>query len=220
MSRPRTRFLRAFTKVELLAVLVVFGLLVLMTIPAMSKARERRNRIACANNFKYIGLSFRIFPTDQEGYLPWNVDTNRGGTIHHATNPAALWRHLVAISNEISHPKFFICPTDRERRCATSWSEFTNNRFVSYALGLSASEEAPQSIMGADRNLRLDGALLSNTIISFSSNALVTFDQRLHNEAGNLLLGDGSVQQVSSRNLSEFFRDAHQANGTNVLAFP
>ena len=220
MSRPRTRFLRAFTKVELLAVLVVFGLLVLMTIPAMSKARERRNRIACVNNFKYIGLSFRIFPTDQDGYFPWNVDTNRGGTIRHATDPAALWRHLLAISNEIGHPKVFICPSDRERRAATSWSEFTNNRFVSYALGLSASEEAPNTILGADRNIRLDGAVLSNTIISFSSNALVTFDQRLHNEAGNLLLGDGSVQQVSSRNLSEFFRDAHQANGTNVLAFP
>ncbi len=113
-----------------------------------------------------------------------------------------------------------ICPSDRERRSATSWSEFTNNHFVSYALGLSASEEAPNTILGADRNLRLDGAVLTNVILSFPSNALVTFDQRLHNEAGNLLMGDGSVQQVPSRNLGEFFRDAHQATGTNLLAFP
>ena len=189
--RIHARRLRAFTQVELLAVLVVFGLLVLMTIPAMSKARDRRNRIACVNNLKNIGLAFRIFRGEN---FPWNLDTDRGGTIHFATNPAALWRHLVAISNEMGDPKRFICPSDLERRSAASWSEFTNNHFVSYALGFSATEETPQSILAADRNIRLDGAVLTNVILSFPSNVVVTFDQRLHNGAGNLMLGDGSVQ--------------------------
>lgn len=91
---------------------------------------------------------------------------------------------------------------------------------MSYALGLSASEEASQSILATDRNIRLDGSVLSDVIHSFPSNVVVTLDQPLHNEAGNLLLGDGSVQRVPSRNLSEWSRNAHQAIGTNVLAFP
>jgi type II secretory pathway pseudopilin PulG len=212
--------LRAFTKVELLAVLMVFGLLVLMTLPAMAKARDRRNRIACVNSLKNIGLAFRIFSRTSAPEFPWTVDSSDGGSKEHVTDPAALWLHFAAISNELSQPKHFICPSDRERRSATSWSEFTNNHFVSYALGFSATEETPQSILAADRNIRLDGAVLTNVILSFPSNVVVTFDQRLHNGAGNLMLGDGSVQQVSSRNLSEFFLNAHQANGTNVLAFP
>jgi hypothetical protein len=95
-----------------------------------------------------------------------------------------------------------------------------NGRFVSCALGLSAPEEAPRSVLGADCNLRLDDAALTSAMLSFPSDALVTFDQRLHNEAGDLFFGDGSVQQAPSHDLSDVFRDAHQATGTNVLAFP
>lgn len=213
--------LSALTRLEVMVIIAGLALLVMVALPPLLMARAKRTRIACVNNLNNIGLAFRIGTFALQSFVPpWRAETDLGGTIQHATNPAALWRHFAAISNEISHPKLFICPSDRERRAATSWSEFTNNRFVSYALGLSVSEESPQSILGADRNLRLDGAVLSNAIISFSSNALVTFDRRLHNEAGNLLMGDGSVQQVPSHNLSEFFRDAHQATGTNVLAFP
>lgn len=212
--------LRAFTQVELLAILVVFGLLVLMTLPAMSKVRERRNRIACANNLKNIGLALGMFSANSLDRLPWTMEVRYVGSEEHATNPAALWRHLVAISNYIRHPKLFICPSDPERRAAISWSEFTNNEFVSYALGPSASHFAPQSILAADRNIRLNGAVFTNAIVSFPGNSMVTFDQRIHGEAGNILHGDGSVQLVPSRNLSESFHDAHQANGTNVLAFP
>jgi hypothetical protein len=185
-----------------------------------SRALARRHRIYCANSLKNIGLAVRIFSSTSAPEYPWAVAGRDGGSKEYVTDPAALWRHFAALSNEFNSPKRFICPSDRERRDANSWSEFTNNHFVSYALGFSATEETPQSILAADRNIRLDGAVLTDVILSFPSNVVVTFDQRLHNEAGNLLLMDGSVQQVPSRNLSEFFLDAHQANGTNVLAFP
>lgn len=222
-SKPNRRRLvewQALTRLELLVIIAGVGLLVVAALPPLLMARAKKTRIDCVNNLKNIGLSFRIFSRTSEAYFPWNKDIDLGGTILHATNPAALWRHLSAISNEIADPKRFICPSDRERRAAGSWTEFTNNHFVSYALGFSATEETPQSILAADRNIRLDGAVLANVILSFPSNVLVTFDRRLHGEGGNLLHGDGSVQQVPSRNLSECFGNAHQATGTNVLAFP
>ncbi len=216
--------LSALTRLEVIVTVAALLTVVLVGLAAAltgySRSLDKSRRSYCVNNLKNIGLAFRIFAKDQEVVLPWNLADNEGGTKNHATSPAAIWRHWAAISNEISHPKLFICPSDRERRSANSWSEFTNNRFVSYALGFSATEESAQSILAADRNIRLDGAVLTNVILSFPSNVVVTFDQRLHNEAGNLLLGDGSVQRIPSRNLSEFFLDAHQANGTNVLAFP
>ncbi len=208
MSRPCTRLLRAFTKVELLVVLVVIGVLVVMTIPAMAKSRDRRNRIACVNNLRIIGLAFRIFSRTSAPEFPWTVDSSDGGSKEHVTNPAALWRHFAAISNEISHPKPFICPSDRERRAARSWLEFTNNHFHSYTVGISASENLPMSILASDRNLVVDGLAVSNTVLTLTTNLNAAWDRRIHRDAGNIMLGDGSVQQVTPGRLAEQFRDA------------
>ena len=153
--------------------------------------------------------------------FPWQADTNRGGTLRFAPDPDSLWRHFLAISNELSAPRLVICPSDRDRRPARTWAEFNDNHFLSYALGFTANEETPDSVLATDRNVLLDGSPLANAIVSFPSNANVAFDQRIHFNAGNVLLGDGSVQQLSSDRLREAFRDAHIALGTNqTLAFP
>ncbi len=139
--------------------------------------------------------------------------------MEYARDPASAWRHWALLSNELSTPKILICPADKERTVARNFTQFTNNGFLSYTLGLSGREEHPQSILSGDRNLLLDGAPLSNVVVSFRSNANVTFDRRIH-VVGNLLLGDGSVQQVTSSRLRDQFRDAFLAMGTNVLVIP
>lgn len=221
----RRRFARlsALTRLEVMVMIAAFVLFLIVGLAAASagysRSLARRHRIACVNNLKTIGLAFRISFITKDGF-PWKMDANEGGSKEHLANPTALWRHLAAISNELSTPKLLICPSDRERAPARTFPEITNNEFVSYALGFSASEDTPQSILGADRNVLHDGVPLANVIVSFPRNAAVTFDRRVHQEAGNLLLGDGSVQQVSSRSLGDRFREAHRATGTNVLAFP
>jgi hypothetical protein len=204
----------------LVAVAVVLAVLLTIALAGYSKSLAKSQRIHCVNNLKNIGLSFRIFPTDSEGYFPWQADTNRGGTLRFVSDPLSLWRHFLAVSNELA-PRLVICPTDNERQPARTWAEFNDNRFVSYSLGFTATEELPNSVLATDRNVLLDGSPLANAIVSFPSNANVTFDQRIHVNAGNVLLGDGSVQQLSSDRLREAFRDAHIALGTNqTLAFP
>ena len=213
------------TRMEVLALLVavavVLALLLTIALAGYSKSLAKSQRIHCVNNLKNIGLSFRIFPTDSEGCFPWQADTNRGGTLRFAPDPHSLWRHFIAISNELFAPRLLNCPSDRERQPARTWAEFNDNRFLSYALGFTASEEAPASLLATDRNVLLDGSPLANAIVSFPSNANVAFDQRIHVNAGNVLLGDGSVQQLRSDRLREAFRAAHSALGTNqTLAFP
>ena len=212
---------RALTRLEIVVIVAVFALLTLVTVPPLMMAHAKKSRINCVNNLKNIGLAFRIFPTDSAGYFPWQVDTNRGGTVRFVAEPQSLWRHFLTISNELSAPRLVICPSDRERQPARTWAEFNDNRFLSYALGFTATVELPESVLAIDRNVLLDGSPLANAIVSFPSNANVTFDDRLHGRAGNVLLGDGSVQQLSSDRLREVFRAAHTALGTNqTLAFP
>lgn len=224
MSRPRTRLLRAFTKVELLVVLVVIGVLVLKLIPKLQRDKAVAQRISCNGHLKNIGFCFRIFATDNEGFLPFQFSTNSpgtnnlisrpnfGGTLEYALDPASAWRHFAVISNELSTPIIVNCPADRERAPARTFQEFTNNRFLSYTVGISAVEEQPQSILASDRNLVLNGLAVSNTVLTFATNMNLAWDHRIHVGAGNALLGDGSVQQVSAGRLSEQFRDAAVAN--------
>ena len=140
--RIHARRLRAFTQVELLAVLVVIGVLVLLLIPKLRRDKAVAERISCTGHLKNIGFCFRIFATDNEGFLPFQLSTNSpgtnnpisrpnfGGTREYALDPASAWRHFAVISNEISTPLIVYCPADRERRPATSWAEFTNNHFL------------------------------------------------------------------------------------------
>jgi len=201
-----------------------FGLLVLLTIPAMLRARAKARRIGCVSHLKVVGLGFRIFATDNQGFMPFQFSTNSpgtnnpisrpsfGGTREYALDPAGAWRHFAMLSNQLNLPVILHCPADRERTPARTFLEFTNNRFLSYTVGVSASEEQPQSILASDRNLLLDGLVVSNTVLTLATNLTVTWDRRIHDVSGNILLGDGSVQQVSSGRLSEQFHDAAVAN--------
>jgi prepilin-type processing-associated H-X9-DG protein len=105
---------------------------------------------------------------------------------------------------------------------------------VSYFVGLSANEETPQSILSGDRNMtngtyNLDfktAASYNKTIKVLATDANQAarlnwgYTDRIHQNAGNLLLGDGSVQQVSSGRAREQVRDSLQASGDSELLFP
>jgi len=78
---------------------------------------------------------------------------------------------FLTMSNELSSPKILVCPGDRSKTTAANWSQFDPNQNVTYEFLTPNAKE---------------GDVLNQT----------TFRCPIH---GNIGLGDGSVQQTSSR---------------------
>ena len=72
-SRKPNRFrrpLHGFTLVELLVVIGIIALLISILMPALSRAREAANQVACASNMRQWATSLVAYSTDNRGWLP------------------------------------------------------------------------------------------------------------------------------------------------------
>jgi prepilin-type N-terminal cleavage/methylation domain-containing protein/prepilin-type processing-associated H-X9-DG protein len=189
---------------------------------------------------------------------PPNPVINSQGTVRTVV-PGALYQVWGVMSNELSTPKILACPSDERNAHTNFAIQFANlsqaagayfNNFeVSYFLGIDASDNNPQMALAGDRNIYGTGPGLTTLPPTFPGNGygyaqtiaqaegtnflanVVTpcWTDKMHQKNGNVLLADGSVQQLSSSKLRDQFRNSgdtttlYPANGNvvgNCLAFP
>jgi prepilin-type processing-associated H-X9-DG protein len=196
MKQSRNDPVEAFTLVELLVVLAVVILLAVLIPVPPSRNKAKAKRFTCINNLKQIGLAFKTWPTGEE--YPMGISLTNGGTME-LTNSSLVFRTFLVMSNELMTPKILACPAD-DRVPAAAFDATLSNSNVSYFIGLDSSEEAPQMFLAGDRNLT-NGLPVNNGVLLLPTNCAVGWDHQLHQGYGNVLLCDGSVQQLASPRL-------------------
>jgi competence protein ComGC len=204
----------ALTFVELCVVVVVLAVLISLLLPSLIRPRTHAPRISCTINLKHVGLATRLWSNDHGDQFP-SASTNATGSRAWVNSPE-VFRHYRVMSNELVTPKVLVCQSDRKRKTATDFTKFSNAN-LSYFVGLDAREDAPNSILSGDRNIT--GGTLSNGFLRvLTPGTAVEWTKEMHQNAGNIGLGDGSVQQVTTAKLRQQL--ALQTNAFIRLAVP
>jgi type II secretory pathway pseudopilin PulG len=231
MKRLSKQEAGGFTRVELAVAITAIVVLAVLLAPSFRRARQTAWRIYCNNNLKQLGTAYRLWAGDHHDLVPAEASMTNGGWSELLTNSDAgqyCWTNYAVMWKEVGRsPKIVICPADERKPAAnfivkgatndTANAAFKDNTTVSYFVGVTDNVTYPNSIQGGDRNLGPGlvpdpdyGYSPSNgngndVVIPISSP--VSWSLKMHSQgnpvgAGNIMLGDGSVQEVSSGNLT------------------
>ena len=215
---------RAYTLLELLCTMAILAILAALLLPGVQQGYARAKRASCANNLVQIGVASTLWAHDHNDLFPAQVPMSQGGTreLAEATalNPDVSFnaQHFQALSNELSTPWVLRCPAEKFRVRAENFASLSNQN-VSYWLNTAAAYGRHDSALAGDRNVRTSGRT-AWTFLQISASDAVEFSAELHGHRGNILFGDGHVDDLDSRGLRAAFAAVTVSNLDLTLALP
>ena len=228
---------KAFTLIELLVVIAIIAILAAMLLPALAAAKKKAQKIACVNNVKQLGLSYKIWAGDNEDRYPNLKSAATGGAQDYVQysavaavkglNPSMVF---MVMSNELSTPKVTYCPSDSYH--STPPTNFNNSYIgvttfppaavqpnqgsASYFVNGNASDSDPQLIVAGDENIGNQAATANNGAASYGFIATAAAPGTPNAPSSQLLTGTawGAANLAWAWTLNE----NHQKTGNILLS--
>lgn len=193
---------RAFTLVELLAVIAILGILAAVIIPTVSAVRSSARRSVCASNLRQLYIAFESYAADNKAQ--WPEAYNGTGTY-----PYQLQGYLKSASNSLwgADPEgkaVTMCPAMVARTGYTNAQHYGVNKRL-YPNNLITNKILKNSISYPPRTILLGDATFSGTNTDSTINAnigelpgttrgVIPSVPEHTNGATNLIFCDGHVE--------------------------
>jgi len=212
-TSKRKAITNAFTRWELLIVMVALAALTLLALPMLAQPFSRSARLVCLNNLRQIGQAFQVWGNDHDDQQPFYflLDDISG------LRPGA-YRWFGMLSNQLVTPGILACPSDPAARPAVDFGYSPNGGFfnlsyrdkaVSYFLTHRTIGTGPELLSG-DANVSGTAGIVSCSTYLFPTYQLpkgpysnAQWTKAVHVDKGNVLSTAGDAQELSSAALRE-----------------
>ncbi len=217
LKQSRKRSETAFSRTDLLAVATVMVLGLFLLAGCFPEAREEAQRVKSRSNLKQVGIAFKMFATSHDKRPPMLVSSKNGGAreVFENEKEGQIWKTFAAVSNELGNaPKILADPADEKTVPAETFNErgannqvlFDGNEHTSYGVGYATRADDFNMIMAGNRHL--EGGDSGFSYLNSQIGALgagdgdVSWAKAVHDGDGNILLGDGSAQTMTTQELN------------------
>ena len=215
---------RAFTLIELLAVIAILGLLAGLLLPALQQAKAKVHGSACLYNLKQWGLGMQIYAADHDDSLPdegaATPNPNSIGRGWYVALPRALglppypdmpWRTNALLR---PGPSLFICPANPRRAANNNLFHYCLNEHVDgtgtndHRVGLSSFTQPARLVYLFDNGKRAAVAQQNNV------------HTNLHQSGAQFLFLDGHTARFRNAEYWDFNLDKGRTNNPDLVWVP
>lgn len=177
---------QGFTLMELLVSVTIIGILFVLILPALLRAREQARRAYCNNSIRQIGIVFTMWATDHNGYYPpgapngyWDYPDS-DGMVHH------LQRNNFICDARTFYPEYlntlavFVCPGSVKLLADPRLDWYTDITFLDgYLEDIMVTDPRNREAIEGMLGQRMDPECLTNDMYTYLPYAIKTEEHAL-----------------------------------------